>query len=689
MATQGPMSSKARGKRKAEPIQIPKHVIHPGPSEDGNGETSTSNNRLAALTKPRASEQGKRRVAEIPDTKGKSLKGRNVGKLANLMTMPMDIFFEITSKLHPVDILQLGRVSKHFRSIFMTRRAKHIWVAARSNVPALPDCPPDLDEPQYANLLFEHNCLACGKQRANLVDYMLRLRFCKPCLTENVSRGSTLLKRFGKKTDPVVYTLLPRSSVKLPTSQAPPESRLNDGNNAYYQPEFNKIVAQFLACEMNKDEREHFVSERQELSSQIMQSGVDLLRWHNDSRINKDEQQRQRAANRKASIEEKLEELGWDESSFPTWREWSHRYEWDKLLEQPRELTPRIWNAIQPKLEAIIRAVQEQRDRQNLATRKASRIEEFWRIYEAFLVNNYSTYLDRILMPRVFDASKLPSVITLIEEDEATIPVTQERLESILEDFSREAEEHKQAIKEDLLRVLGKSNFPTDGSLKESRDISPSADDADSLFLLPSSFFSCQNRLQHSTSCHHLRRYPEILDEVHVRERAWATSPVKYDHQTGKVAQYVLQALGLKADITQTELDALDGRFFCLCGKPGLRPMDFGDITNHLLTENQWFDSMQGGIQVENESFVINNDHDLKGSKPLITVLSQEEIAGVDVSSGVRLVIEPSCYCNLCYKARSRHHWLLSKSLAEHHMRAKHSKELEDGDTVSRSELHM
>jgi hypothetical protein len=104
----------------------------------------------------------------------------NQGKLKALLGMPLDILFEvfirivfgmivpycshqlrhllkIAAKLQPRDILHLSRVSTDFRALFMSRSAKHIWVAARTNVPGLPDCPEDLSEPRYAHLVFERN----------------------------------------------------------------------------------------------------------------------------------------------------------------------------------------------------------------------------------------------------------------------------------------------------------------------------------------------------------------------------------------------------------------------------------------------------------------------------------------------------------------------------------------------------
>jgi hypothetical protein len=59
-----------------------------------------------------------------------------------------------------MDLLNLARTTKDLRRILMSRASKSVWKEAFSNVsPAgLPDCPPDLNEPQYAELAFGRNC---------------------------------------------------------------------------------------------------------------------------------------------------------------------------------------------------------------------------------------------------------------------------------------------------------------------------------------------------------------------------------------------------------------------------------------------------------------------------------------------------------------------------------------------------
>ena len=60
--------------------------------------------------------------------------------------------------LKPLDLLQLSRVSKHFRKTFTSRSSRYLWAAARKNASQLPDPPEYLSEPRYAALVFEYAC---------------------------------------------------------------------------------------------------------------------------------------------------------------------------------------------------------------------------------------------------------------------------------------------------------------------------------------------------------------------------------------------------------------------------------------------------------------------------------------------------------------------------------------------------
>lgn len=120
-------------------------------------------------------------------SKGKS----KAGKLAVFMNIPLDIIFEVShpSTLHlnqtflyhtgkfdlagipyqilghlrPLDLLHLSRTTKEFRSLLMDKKTtSHIWRAARIKfAPELPDCPPSMSEPKYANLVWDQHCHVC------------------------------------------------------------------------------------------------------------------------------------------------------------------------------------------------------------------------------------------------------------------------------------------------------------------------------------------------------------------------------------------------------------------------------------------------------------------------------------------------------------------------------------------------
>lgn len=97
-------------------------------------------------------------------------------QVLELLEMPLDILFEVCLKvecclvmsntcvqisqhLDPTDILNLGRTSRVTRQLVLSRVLKPVWVHARSRYPGLPDCPDDMNEPAYAELMFGDSCL--------------------------------------------------------------------------------------------------------------------------------------------------------------------------------------------------------------------------------------------------------------------------------------------------------------------------------------------------------------------------------------------------------------------------------------------------------------------------------------------------------------------------------------------------
>ncbi|EKM55155.1 uncharacterized protein PHACADRAFT_208680 [Phanerochaete carnosa HHB-10118-sp] len=121
------------------------------------------------------------KTANIAQIQG-ALKRRGKKKSLSLLTdMPLDVIFEIFSNLLPGDLIALSRSNKAFRTLLFHRSSITVWRSARNNVPGLPDCPPELSEPAYANLLFTTNCHYCGRQGTQIIEWLLLTRCCKSC----------------------------------------------------------------------------------------------------------------------------------------------------------------------------------------------------------------------------------------------------------------------------------------------------------------------------------------------------------------------------------------------------------------------------------------------------------------------------------------------------------------------------
>ncbi|KAI9068287.1 hypothetical protein FKP32DRAFT_175704 [Trametes sanguinea] len=101
--------------------------------------------------------------------------------------MPWDILIEIFLRVGPCDLLSLARTAKALRGFLMSRSSAHIWKASRQRVSlTIPDCPPELSEPQYIVLLFTSECTLCGEPGIMNADWKLLGRYCPSCLDRDL-----------------------------------------------------------------------------------------------------------------------------------------------------------------------------------------------------------------------------------------------------------------------------------------------------------------------------------------------------------------------------------------------------------------------------------------------------------------------------------------------------------------------
>jgi len=118
-------------------------------------------------------------VAPIPTQPTTILKG---GLRTVWHEMPIDILYEVFSHLHPNDLLNLSRTTRSLREIVTTRRSRDMWRSSLASVGALPSCPPDLTEIQYANLAFNNHCHFCLAPDVHEIFWICRVRSCTKCI---------------------------------------------------------------------------------------------------------------------------------------------------------------------------------------------------------------------------------------------------------------------------------------------------------------------------------------------------------------------------------------------------------------------------------------------------------------------------------------------------------------------------
>ncbi|KAF8815257.1 hypothetical protein BYT27DRAFT_7129162 [Phlegmacium glaucopus] len=151
--------------------------------------------------------------------------GRSLGRLKGFVDLPIDIVFETAMYLDPKDLLQLSRLSKQFRSIFASRSALFVWRTAFRNLNI--KCLSDLNELQFASLIYDKCCMACGRTMRCQLFLILRLRLCPSCQTANLITIHDLQNQYQNAWDLICH--LPASSLQC------------------FKPEAQLIIQRFLS----------------------------------------------------------------------------------------------------------------------------------------------------------------------------------------------------------------------------------------------------------------------------------------------------------------------------------------------------------------------------------------------------------------------------------------------------------
>ncbi|KAF9071189.1 hypothetical protein BDP27DRAFT_1419228 [Rhodocollybia butyracea] len=294
---------------------------------------------------------------------------RTRGLLERLVhDVPLDVIFEIFYYLESEDILRLAQTSRDLRTILMSKTSEVIWRTARKNVEDLPPRPHDLNEPQYAYLLYDPYCHLCErKKRCDDVYWAFRIRCCKKCARKTFPKWSEFYD-----TQPVEY----RDLRVLPT-----ESIAGDHNERYEKVVGNHRIAKQFRAEFETlrtpEARREWISRKKEETRAMKKHGRLCAKWLHNKLNEREDTLQDIRKQRKNDILELLERIGWHKEAAAIWSSDMKSDDSDvdsdfnryrKLVWQPRKLTDHGWNVIKDELVETLSGYRSKRCYRDLYT---------------------------------------------------------------------------------------------------------------------------------------------------------------------------------------------------------------------------------------------------------------------------------------------------------------------------------
>jgi hypothetical protein len=175
-----------------------------------------------------------------------------------------------------------------------------------------------------------------------------------------------------------------------------------------------------------------------------------------------------------------------------------------------------VWKLIHPRLETMLKANKQEEVRQQHQDRCTERRHEFLPMWMEF-VDAVSDPNKRDFMPHHIDACEMPAIASMLYEDGAQIPVTQERWLAITLSVPHQVEDFQNKVKRDLLNLLKNPSQPsTHWYLPLAKEViqdqpAHNAGDDDDFSILDaaSSLFVCGH-------CKEPVGYPDLFDHRHL-----------------------------------------------------------------------------------------------------------------------------------------------------------------------------
>ncbi|KAF7303133.1 F-box domain-containing protein [Mycena kentingensis (nom. inval.)] len=470
------------------------------------------------------------------------------GRLAAVLSISIDVVFEILGHLDPLDLLRLSRLSKDFRSMLMSKSSITVWRAALENA-GLPMPPPTMNEIQWTRLAVENACQTCGAVTRK-ADWKLLKRLCSKCNKAQLL-GISYSRYNGLKDDGPEFVL-------WRPDQNKPWIKVFDKADHQKQQE--------LFQSLSPPEQATFREERAALLRTLAEHGRLGEEWAGGRSNARASELANLKEERYTSIVAKLTALGWGseiDSLLPSDDLRNH-----KAVKAPNLLTERTWHSIQPELVAHMQLMKSKRiGRDFLALVEQRKViaADVWNTYKK------SQFPWTDIMPGAPDFWAIKPVYLLLQQP-ADVTIDSASFEALLPDMP------------DLISTW-RTNLARKLVLCH-KDLAPGQ--ADDLQLAKCVFKCTHCRaggglsmlfgmsrgavaqplfwprvLSHRCNSHQDEFLPWLMSSSG-KATEWSTRSLEFDKEAAKVVVKIVEACGLDPDATTVqEMDDLDARFAC------------------------------------------------------------------------------------------------------------------------------
>ncbi|KIJ18021.1 hypothetical protein PAXINDRAFT_97546 [Paxillus involutus ATCC 200175] len=510
-----------------------------------------------------------------------SKKPRRRGKLEMLPELNLDVLFQIFTFLHPMDLLNLTRTTKAFRQLLMQKSSAFAWKTARGQLEGFPDCPPDLSEPEYANLVFYPHCHNCGNV-VPTIHWRLRRRYCPSCRKSRHVLFSVLARCHAH----FCFSLQRRQVCGDPVRGGgflAEEILKIDGRDKYGYVDIKHLDAFFE--EYNKvpeDKRTEFLADRRLQVHAIDKHASECEAWHQDETEARKSQLQNARSTRAESIFARLQDLGYEAEINHFGKHHIEGFQ-RSLFNSTKRLTDKDWDRVRPQLEQKMIDCRKRRLEEAVYKPRRKLLVEF---YDAYVRQPAPEGAAIELLPSIADLDHLPDFDTIIKLPEGT-DVNAETFKSAFERLPALVQEWRAGVDAQLAALVVIPPELSTNSLSADQVADQKSKSAERLRLASAVF--------NVPSSGVLWMFPDLLALSMFHTRYYSSGQVCHhpwslttEHGNAvielfKEAAYVVRACGLDPQtVTVEDMDTRNARLICnLCSSPNPRVRTWTDALWH------------------------------------------------------------------------------------------------------------